>query len=513
MKVEESVAERAHASAGLAARTRPRRRPLDRLLPATVLTGSADIRARARVLVAFMVLMIVTGLVIAVAAPALGAPGPALGGLAGVGGYAALLVHIRRGSPLSRSTLGASLVIFAVATQGALALGGIGSAPLHWYPVIVLFAVLVAGRTSGLLLALLAVLALSAFFFLPLVGVDLPHVDAAVARRIEFADGLVMTATVLALALAYERIKQHALSEVEAANHQLQLEIAEHLRTRQSLAAATRALVENAHNRGMAEIAAGILHNIGNALNHVNTSAALISEQVDALAIGGVEKVADELSERSLHDVSSAERNVLLARYGSALATTLKQQRATIAVEAASLRRALTEVASSVATHQHYVERDRRIEPVAPADVVAEVLDTQQATLARHNIAVDTHLCPVEPIATCRAQLVVIFANLLSNAIDAIVEAGIADGRITVHVEEPQAATVRIAVSDNGVGIAPRDLERVFQLGYTTKAHGHGYGLHSATLAARDLGGSLRCESAGPGMGATFALEIRQAPA
>jgi two-component system NtrC family sensor kinase len=67
---------------------------------------------------------------------------------------------------------------------------------------------------------------------------------------------------------------------------------------------------------------------------------------------------------------------------------------------------------------------------------------------------------------------------------------------------------VKVSVRDNGVGIAPENLVRVFQHGFTTREGGHGFGLHSGALAARQLGGSLTADSGGSGHGAIFTLEL-----
>jgi C4-dicarboxylate-specific signal transduction histidine kinase len=58
------------------------------------------------------------------------------------------------------------------------------------------------------------------------------------------------------------------------------------------------------------------------------------------------------------------------------------------------------------------------------------------------------------------------------------------------------------------VGIAPENMTRIFQHGFTTRKDGHGFGLHSGALTARDLGGSLSAHSDGPGRGAVFTLEL-----
>jgi signal transduction histidine kinase len=71
---------------------------------------------------------------------------------------------------------------------------------------------------------------------------------------------------------------------------------------------------------------------------------------------------------------------------------------------------------------------------------------------------------------------------------------------------------VKIAVIDNGIGIPPQNLTRIFEHGFTTRKEGHGFGLHNGALVARELGGTLRAYSEGPGKGATFTLELPRRP-
>jgi signal transduction histidine kinase len=71
---------------------------------------------------------------------------------------------------------------------------------------------------------------------------------------------------------------------------------------------------------------------------------------------------------------------------------------------------------------------------------------------------------------------------------------------------------VRISVIDNGIGIPAENMGRLFIHGFTTRLSGHGFGLHSGALAAQDLGGTLRAESGGAGLGAAFILDLPLAP-
>jgi len=101
-----------------------------------------------------------------------------------------------------------------------------------------------------------------------------------------------------------------------------------------------------------------------------------------------------------------------------------------------------------------------------------------------------------------------VLVNLFSNAKYAVSETLRPEKRVTVRISANGDRMVKIAVSDNGIGIAPENLSRIFAHGFTTKVNGHGFGLHSAALAATETGGSLSAHSDGPDRGATFILEL-----
>ncbi|MFY0523355.1 sensor histidine kinase [Archangium gephyra] len=115
---------------------------------------------------------------------------------------------------------------------------------------------------------------------------------------------------------------------------------------------------------------------------------------------------------------------------------------------------------------------------------------------------------PVSPVWADRHKLLQILFNLVSNARHALLESGRPDKQLSLRVGPGTAGRLRIEVADNGVGIAPEHLIRLFAQGFTTKKDGHGFGLHLSALAAEELHGSLSCTSEGPGEGATFILEL-----
>jgi C4-dicarboxylate-specific signal transduction histidine kinase len=104
-----------------------------------------------------------------------------------------------------------------------------------------------------------------------------------------------------------------------------------------------------------------------------------------------------------------------------------------------------------------------------------------------------------------------ILVNLITNAKHAVKTGGNTPRQITLIIETLDSEggkRIRFVVRDNGIGIAPQHLTRMFSHGFTTKADGHGFGLHSAANAATEMGGTLRAASEGLGTGSTFTLEL-----
>ena len=127
--------------------------------------------------------------------------------------------------------------------------------------------------------------------------------------------------------------------------------------------------------------------------------------------------------------------------------------------------------------------------------------------LARQNIRVVKEYAQTPPVMLQKHRVVQILLNLIRNAIQAC-EASDWDSKVLNFKIELTDSRLRMAVADNGVGITSESLPRVFDLGFTTKKDGHGFGLHGALADAKDMGGSLTVQSEGPGRGATFILEF-----
>jgi C4-dicarboxylate-specific signal transduction histidine kinase len=166
-----------------------------------------------------------------------------------------------------------------------------------------------------------------------------------------------------------------------------------------------------------------------------------------------------------------------------------------------------------VKVQQNYARTPRIHEPVNLADLIEDALRINSAGLTRHQVKIQRNLTPLPPVLTDKHKLLMILVNLVSNAKYAMDDVPAAERILDVTMERLPTDSIRIAIHDNGMGIAPELLTRIFQYGFTTREEGHGFGLHSSALAAQELGGSLTVHSDGSGKGATFTLEVPFHPA
>jgi signal transduction histidine kinase len=160
-----------------------------------------------------------------------------------------------------------------------------------------------------------------------------------------------------------------------------------------------------------------------------------------------------------------------------------------------------------VAMQQSYARISGIKEVVDIPGLVEDSLRLNVGALTRHRVEVVREFDAVPPLNLDKHKVLQILINLVRNAKYACDESSQPEKRMTLRVYNGDGQ-VKISVSDNGIGIPPENLTRIFQHGFTTREGGHGFGLHSSALAARELGGSLSAHSDGVNQGATFVLEL-----
>jgi signal transduction histidine kinase len=261
----------------------------------------------------------------------------------------------------------------------------------------------------------------------------------------------------------------------------------------------------------MAEVATNVLHNVGNVLNSVNVSSSLVTEKIRESKVSNLTKVValmrahqDDLAAFLTRD----PKGMQLCGYLDNLAQHLNKEQTGILKEIESLNANIEHIKEIVTMQQNYARASGIVESLPIVDLVEDALRMNSGSLSRHEVLVIRDYAATPPVPVDKHKVLQILVNLVRNAKYAVDESGRKDKRMTVRIATDHDDYLKISIVDNGVGVPPENLTRIFAHGFTTRKDGHGFGLHSGAIAAKELGGSLTVQSAGPGQGATFTLSL-----
>lgn len=274
---------------------------------------------------------------------------------------------------------------------------------------------------------------------------------------------------------------------------------------------ARSALVETARTAGMSEIATGILHNVGNVLNSVNISASLVSQRVEGLCIDDLQRLAEVITDHKddlASFLSNDPRGQHIQPFLSALVVELSEEQRSIRTEVDSLTNGIDHICELIKSQQSLAKGTKLIEPTDLSERLDEALRiTQRVHGVDGELVVVRRFDEISELSLDKHKLLEILVNLVQNARQAMARC---DGprELTLELRRIADGKVLLAVGDSGIGIPEEDLERVFNMGFTTRDDGHGFGLHSSANAAVEMGGRLYAVSDGPGRGAKFCLEL-----
>jgi len=271
-------------------------------------------------------------------------------------------------------------------------------------------------------------------------------------------------------------------------------------------------LQEASRQAGMAEVATGVLHSVGNVLNSLSVSASLLTSRLRESRVVNVQRIAQLLPEQTPALVSffaTDPRGRELPEYLRQLGQHLVFEHRELQHEARELAIHVEHIGAIVAAQQTYARGGGNPEELDVAELIEHAI-TLHVSIAS-DITVRRDYQPVGRVMIDRHKVVQILANLLRNARHALHEQSQGPKVLTIRLRPAAPRSFKIEVEDSGSGISDEAMRRLFEFGFTTKKDGHGFGLHSSAALAREMGGELSARSRGIGRGACFTLQLPMA--
>jgi C4-dicarboxylate-specific signal transduction histidine kinase len=334
------------------------------------------------------------------------------------------------------------------------------------------------GLWPGVFAALLSVVALDYYFIPPLyaLGISLEEapdviVFVATALFIGWLSGNQKRTQEL-LSQARDQLDakvQERTAELKRANEQLQLEIAEREAAQEGLIRAQAEIARIARVTTMGELAASIAHELNQPLGSIVTT-----------------------GDACLRWLAANPPNLDEARQ---------------AVEA--IIRDGTRASSVLVRTRGFLRRGERLrERLDINDVVREVIVLLDGELRRNGVSLRTEMpANLRPVVVDRVLLQQVILNLIMNAMEAMRAVSDRARVLRIRTEEQSSGSIVVLAQDSGVGLDPKQLNRMFEPFYTTKVQGIGMGLTISRSIIEAHGGRLWAV-ANDGPGSTFCFTV-----
>lgn len=295
------------------------------------------------------------------------------------------------------------------------------------------------------------------------------------------------------------------------------MDITDRKKAEQEVAYLHQQLLLSAREIGMADISAAVLHNVGNVLNSVCVSLDLLKDSLINSRSDRLKNVSD-LLEENMGSISrylaEDEKGKQIPQYLISLSKNISDEYQTCQEEVKNLESYIQHIKEIVASQNSMCRTSGMTELIIPSETMDSALKISETSDFSNKINFIKNYAYKKKIRIDKTKMLQILVNILQNAKQSVLaNDNVGKKEISISIEETEGKTegmndLKIVIQDNGVGIPPENLTRIFSFGYTTKEDGHGFGLHACAIAAHEMGGDLVAISEGVGKGATFVLTL-----
>jgi len=275
-----------------------------------------------------------------------------------------------------------------------------------------------------------------------------------------------------------------------------------------ALKEAHQTISETSRKAGRSEVASIVIHNVGNILNSVNVTATMIDELFRHYESLELNKLAASI--RTQLETPSLDPSDFLskvAHYIELAGQRYQESCDSFKEEVERLQRDVSNIQRIIMLQQDMASFWKKVQFRSCDSIVEDVLEINRIAMQRHGVRCETDLSATTEWLIPEFQTLQILLNFLSNGKYAFDGMGIQNPLIKIS-SGVDADKLFISVKDNGPGIAEETLDKIFELGFTTREGGHGIGLHSSLMTAHEVEGSVEAFSEGIGKGAEFVFSL-----
>ncbi len=280
----------------------------------------------------------------------------------------------------------------------------------------------------------------------------------------------------------------------------------------QALKETQNQLIQQAHEAGLAEMAVGILHNIGNAITPAKVNTSMLAKQLhDSFVRRNILHIMEQFmgAMADTEKISEEERERLLSII-RLLPGSVEEEYDRIADDIKKIQDKHEHIEDIIRLQMSYARIATEQEVVNINVLVEDALKLQDDVIINKDVILIKDLGDIPDVRLERAKLIQIIVNLIKNAVESMETNNSLENLLTLSTWHEKGAQeyVGFSVKDSGIGFEEKEREKMFTFGFSTKQRGTGFGLHSCANYLIANKGSITARSKGTNKGAEFVIKL-----
>ncbi len=277
-----------------------------------------------------------------------------------------------------------------------------------------------------------------------------------------------------------------------------------------ALKMAQEELIDRSRQAGMAEIAQGIMHTIGNAITPLK-----ITTQISLTLI------QQSLLRKKIITIFDTIKNMIMpsekvdknrfSKIVQLVPESLENEYQQLETNLTDITKQINVIEEILHLQAKYTNAEDFTESLDINSVLKDSIQMIEDSVAKYQVKIITHFSSLPDYICVRYQIVQVFMHIIKNACEAMTETELARRTLTIvseSIEKESNTYIQIYFQDNGCGFEKATHETLFNYGFTTKNAANGTGLHLSGTYINRIGGILLAESDGKGKGAKFIIQL-----
>jgi len=254
-------------------------------------------------------------------------------------------------------------------------------------------------------------------------------------------------------------------------------------------------LIDEAYNRGLVEVTAGIIHNIGNIVNIIDLNLEEIIDESPGVDL--VSNFLENIIQKELELIDEKDKHsIKVIKAIPKLNNIISEIKNTTINNFIFLRKKVSHLKDIVQLQKNFIGSLGTEDYNNINYIIEDVIDIYSSSIEKRDININFIKNDLPLVLCDKAQIFQVISNFIKNSYEALQDSDVNNKIVNIKTKHDEK-NIEIIIKDNGTGIKLENIDKIFNFGFTTKKgnSGSGIGLHNSKHIIKKYGGVIEVVS------------------